>query len=126
MKEALELIAVFHALNVPGDRRVAHLSPSLIGLFGSLNIFDAFLAELEAALTSGTIAEPLKKRAGNLAGNFIPQVAGFNSISALPTQQVTAEHLRSIRADSPGNRLQGVTMILAALMKILTEVGRLN
>jgi hypothetical protein len=124
MKEAHELIAVFHELNNSNGRTIANMAPSLIGLFGSLRLFDAFLTDLDTALVNNAISEPLRKRAANLAGTFIPQVAGYNSINELPPNRISPEQLRSLRADSPENRQEGVTIILTALMNILTEFNR--
>lgn len=122
MEEARSLISVFHQLNRSKNRTVAHFCPSLIGMFGSLGIFDAFLAEIDTALASNQIQASLKKRAANLSGTFIPQVAGYNGIDDLASYPVTAAGLRDITADSLEKRREGVSLILAALMYILAEL----
>jgi hypothetical protein len=126
MEETRELIAVFRELNSTGDRNIARLTPSLVGMFGSLKQLDAFLAELDIVLANKTITEPLRKRSINLADTFIPQVAGYNGINELPVSKVTPESLRSIRSDSPESRVHATETILAALMKILTEVRKFS
>jgi hypothetical protein len=122
MSEARALIAAFHELNRTDDRRVGHFTPSLAGMFGSKSMLGLFLDELDAALVSGKLAEPLRTRATNLVHTFLPQVAGYNGITDLADLDVTAEQLRAVRADSPQNRLQGVRVILAGFMKVLEEV----
>ncbi len=121
MEGARSLISVFHQLNRSDNRTVAHFTPSLIGMFGSLCIFDAFLAEIDAALATGQISASLKKRAANLSGTFIPQVAGYNGVDELVASSVTAADLRDISADSLEKRRKGVVLILSSLMSILSE-----
>ena len=122
MSEARALIAAFHELNRTDDRCVGYFTPSLVGMFGSKSMLDHFLAELDAALARGEIAEPLRTRSANLVHTFIPQVAGYNGIKDLAGLNVTAEQLRAVRADSPLLRLEGVKVILAGFMKVLEEV----
>ena len=124
MEGARSLISVFHQLNRSNNRTVAHFSPSLIGMFGSIGIFDAFLAEIDASLASGQISPSLRKRAANLSGTFIPQVAGYNGIDVPAAYPVTAAVLRDISADSLENRREGVLLILSSLMFILEEIIR--
>ncbi len=126
MNEARELIAVFHELNATTDRSVARFTPSLVGMFGTTSMFDLFLTALDAALTSGTVSESLRRRSVNLVQTFIPQVAGYNGIKDLAAQQVTASQLRAIRADAPEGKTQGVRLILAALLLILESVIKLG
>ena len=122
MENALGLIKAFHEIN-SGKLSVADFTPSLVGMFGSVGIFDSFLSEVEQALTSGNIPAPLKKRAANLIGTFIPQVAEYNGIRNLAEQQVTAEELRNISAGSLAERRAGVVTILAALIAILQQIS---
>jgi hypothetical protein len=124
MEQARCLISAFHELNRTGTRTVAHFTPSLIGMFGSLSIFDAFLSEVDTALVDRQIPPSLQKRAINLTGTFIPQVAEYNSIDDFATVGVTCEELAGITADGLENRRRGATLILAALMCILAEVSR--
>jgi len=91
-------------------------------MFGSLGIFDAFLAELDAALAKGRISPSLKKRAANLSGTFIPQVAGYNGIENPAEYPVTAAGLRDISADTLEKRREGVLLILSSLIYILEEI----
>lgn len=122
MEGARSLISVIHQLNRSNNRTVAHFIPSLIGMFGSLGIFDAFLAEIDAALARGKSSPSLKKRAANLSGTFIPQVAGYNGIDVTAACPVTAAGLRDISADSLEKRRAGVLLILTSLMAILEEL----
>ncbi len=126
MNEVRELIAAFHELNTTNDRNVARFTPSLVGMFGTTNMFDLFLSALDGAITSGTVSESLRRRSVNLVQTFIPQVAGYNGIKDLETQHVTAPQLRSISTDAPEGRAQGVRMILAALLQILDAAIKLG
>lgn len=126
MNDARSLIAAFHELNRSTDRTVANFSPSLIGMFGSIGIFDSFLDDIDAAIVAGRAPASLKKRAANLSGTFIPQVAEYNGISSPAEFPVTAEGLRSISADSLANRRTGVVSILAALMVILKQISDMD
>jgi len=126
MEEARSLITAFHELNRSKDNTVAHFTPSLIGMFGSLGIFDAFLTEIESALTSRTTSPSLKKRAVNLSGTFIPQVAEYNGIKDPAAYPVTTADLQAIHADSLAGRREGAVIILAALLVILKEVRELE
>jgi hypothetical protein len=123
MSQAQKLIAVFHDLNRSTDRTVAHFTPSLIGMFGSLSIFDAFLSEIDAAVAKAAISASLKKRAANLSGTFIPQVAEYNGIADPSALLVTDEQLRKISLDSLENRKLGTVIILSALMLIMKEAA---
>lgn len=123
---AASLISAFKELNSNGSRTVANFTPSLIGMFGSLSIFNAFLDEIDVALASGQISPSLKKRAANLSTTFIPQVAEYNGIKDPAAYPVTVEGLRSISAGSLAQRKEGVAIILSALMTILKEAGELN
>lgn len=122
MSESRAIIAAFLEINSSSDRNVALFTPSLVGMFGSINIFDTFLVEVDTALASGEISDPLKKRAANLIGTFIPQVAEYNGIKDLTNTPVTAESLRNITPDSLNNRRQGIILILSAIVVILKEV----
>lgn len=122
MSESRAMIAAFLELNSSSDRNVALFTPSLVGMFGSIGIFDTFLNEVDSALASGKISEPLKKRAANLIGTFIPQVADYNGIKDLTDTGVTADKLRNITPASLNDRRQGVIYILSALIVILKEV----
>lgn len=126
MEEARELISVFREINGTRDRNVAQFTPALIGLFGSARLFDVFLASLDKAFSTRNIPAPLKERVTNLARTFIPQVAGLNGIAGLSAERISAEQLRTIRTDSPGNRKEGMRVILSALLKILDEAKRLG
>ena len=124
MSGARSLIATFKELNRSGNRTVAIFTPSLIGMFGSTGIFDSFLEEVDTAIVTGQIPASLKKRAANLIGTFIPQVADYNSIEDLSCA-VSADILQSISADSLEKRRKGVEVILSALVMILKEAGEL-
>jgi hypothetical protein len=130
MDEARELITVFHELNKTGkgieDRRVAQFSASLVGMIGSTAMFDALLTQFDAALASGKITAELKDRAKNLQRTFVPQVAGYNGIKDISSIAVTVDDLRNVHADSVANRIAGVVVILAALMKILQAVNSIR
>lgn len=123
MGEAEQLINALRELNSTQDKSVARLTPSLIGLFGSPRMFDLFLDELDTALKSGSVPVPLRKRAANLSNTFIPQVAGYNNISAPVPEKTTSEQLLDIRVDTPSNRNKGVQAILSALRQILAEIN---
>jgi hypothetical protein len=90
-------------------------------MFGSSNIFDSFLAEIDTALASGKMPASIKKRAANLIGTFIPQVAEFNDIRNPAERVVTADELRGISRESLESRRNGVAVILSALIAILKE-----
>lgn len=122
MEEARLLITVFRELNETSDRKVALFTSSLISLFGSTSMFNAFLDELETTIANGKVPEAIKTRALNLAKTYIPQVAGLNDIQDLDQVAVTPEKLRGIRNDSAENRKDGARIILAALNKILGTV----
>jgi hypothetical protein len=125
MTGARSLIAAFNELNRSENRTVAIFTPSLIGMFGSTGIFDSFLAEVDTAITAGQVPASLKKRAANLIGTFIPQVADYNSIENLASCAISADQLKNISADSLDNRRKGIEIILAALIQILKEAGEL-
>jgi len=124
MSQARDLLAALREMNSTSDRSVAQFTPSLVGMFGSKTMLDLFLADVETALDSGNITQPLKQRATNLVHTFIPQVAGFNGIADPAAYPATPEELRRIRPDSPEQKSLGVRVILAAFMKILDEVVR--
>lgn len=126
MTGARSLIAAFSGLTNSKGKTVAHFSPSLIGLFGSVAIFDAFLQEVDTAIAAGQVSASLKKRATNLIGTFIPQVAEYNSISNPASLPVTALDLQNISADTLENRRKGVEIILSALTAILMEVENIT
>lgn len=123
MTRARSLIAAFNELNKSENKTVAHFTPSLIGMFGSLGIFDTFLQEIDAAIAAGQVPASLKKRAGNLIGTFIPQVAEYNDIKTPTSLEVTADALKNVSADSLENRRNGIALILTALILILSEVN---
>ena len=122
MSESRAMIAAFLELNRSSDRNVALFTPSLVGMFGSINIFDSFLNEVDSALATAETSETLKKRAANLIGTFIPQVAEYNDMKDLTDSAVTADKLRNITPTSLSDRRQGVIYILSALITILKEV----
>lgn len=126
MEEARALITAFRDLNETHDRKVAFFTSSLISLFGSTNMFNAFLTEIDAALVNRTISAADKKRAANLTHTYIPQVAGLNCIQDLDQETVTVPMLTGIRNDSAENRQQGARIILAALKQILKEVDKID
>ncbi|HEY6838869.1 MAG TPA: hypothetical protein VI389_09015 [Geobacteraceae bacterium] len=126
MGEARELIAALRELNRTPDRSVARFASSLVGMFGSNNMFELFLFDVDAALEAGSASDTLKRRARNLVHTFIPQVAGYNGIRDLRALKVTAEKLRAIHTDSPESRREGVETILSALLQILDEVIKLG
>jgi hypothetical protein len=126
MDEARALIAVFRELNATNDRKVALFTSSLVSLFGSTSMFNAFLDEIDTGLSTRQFTEDVKKRAANLTDIYIPQVAGLNSIQDFAEQTVTAADLRVIRNDSAENRKQGARTILAAISRILKQVNGLN
>lgn len=126
MAEAASLISAFKELNSTTDSTVANFTPSLIGMFGSVGLFDAFLTEIGNAVELGKIPPSLKKRAANLAGTFIPQVAEYNGIKDPAAYPVTADALRRISTASLATRKEGVALILSALMSILKEAGELS
>lgn len=126
MEGARSLISAFHELNRSKDNTVAHFTPSLIGMFGSLGIFDAFLAEIDSALANRTTSPSLKKRAVNLSGTFIPQVAEYNGIKDPAAYPVTTADLQSINASTLAGRREGAVIILAALLVILKEIREMG
>lgn len=126
MTGARSLIAAFSELKESEGKSVAHFTPSLIGMFGSISIFDAFLAEVDAAIATRQVPPSLKKRAANLIGTFIPQVAEYNSIENPESHAVSAEDLKNIAADSLDNRRKGIEIILSALLVILKEVDKID
>jgi hypothetical protein len=125
MAGAVSLISAFKDLNSTTDSTVANFTPSLIGMFGTVGLFDAFLSEIGNAIALGRISPSLKKRAANLAGTFIPQVAEYNGIKDPAAYPVTAEALRGLSTASLATRKEGVAIILSALMAILKEAGEL-
>lgn len=126
MNRARSLIAAFHELNNSEDKAIAYFTPSLIGMFGSAAIFDSFLSEIDKAITSGTMPASIKKRAANLTGTFIPQVAEYNSIEHPAERSVTADDLKNISKESLASRRDGVAVILAGLIQILKEASEMN
>jgi membrane-bound lytic murein transglycosylase B len=126
MDEARALISVFRELNESTDRRVSLFTSSLVSLFGSTSMFNAFLAEIDAGLNSHQFSTEVKTRAANLTNTYIPQVAGLNDIQDFDQQTVTAEELRNIRNDSAESRKQGARTILAALSRILKQVSEVS
>lgn len=123
MSDARSLISAFLEINKSENKTVAYFAPSLVGMFGSVAIFDSFLAELDKALESGNLSAPLKKRVTNLLGTFIPQVAEYNGIKNPSQRIVTADELRNISATTLESRRNGAEIILAALVAILKQVG---
>lgn len=126
MAGARSLIAAFKELNKSEKKTVAHFTPSLIGMFGSIGIFDTFLQEVDTAIAAGNASASLKKRAANLIGTFIPQVADYNSIKNPASFVATAAELQNISADSLENRRKGVEIILSSLVTILRETDGLQ
>ena len=126
MAVAASLISAFNELNSSPGTTVASFTPSLIGMFGSLSLFNAFLDEIDAALASGQISPSLKKRVANLSSTFIPQVAEYNGIKDPAAYPVTVEGVRGVSTESLSKRKEGVAIILSALMAILKEAGELN
>lgn len=126
MDGARSLIAAFKELNKTENKTVAHFTPSLVGMFGSIGIFDTFLQEIDTAIAAGNVPTSLKKRAGNLIGTFIPQVADYNDIKDPSLCAATAADLQNVLADSLENRRRGVEIILASLVAILKEVDSLQ
>lgn len=126
MAEARALIAALLDIDRTADRGITKFIPSLVGLFGTVTMFDQFLTELDAALTTQNIAPPLKERSVNLVKTFIPQVASYNGIEKLSLQSVTPDQLRALRADTLDGRDKGLRVILAALLMILDEVVKLD
>jgi len=125
MAGARSLIAAFNELNRSENKTVAHFTPSLIGMFGSTGIFDSFLTEVDAAIAAGKASPSLKKRAANLIGTFIPQVADYNDIENPSSITATADVLQNVSADSLENRRKGIGIILSALITILKEVDEI-
>ena len=125
MEEARALITAFRELNETSDRKVALFTSSLISLFGSTGMFNAFLVELDEALVSRTIPAAVKTRAANLANSYIPQVAGLNNLQDINGEPVTAADLKAIRNDSAQHRHLGTRTILVALNQILKEVNKI-
>ena len=126
MAGARSLIAAFKELNKSDNKTVAHFTPSLVGMFGSIGIFDTFLQEIDVAITAGKASASLKKRATNLIGTFIPQVADYNNIKNPSAFAATAAELQNISADSLENRRKGVELILSSLVVILRETDGLQ
>lgn len=125
MNGAHSLISAFHEINRSENKSVAYFTPSLIGMFGSASIFDSFLAEIDTAMASGKMPASIKKRAANLTGTFIPQVAEYNSIKNPAERIVTADELRNISKESLESRRNGVEVILSALIAILKEASEM-
>lgn len=126
MAEAASLISALKHLNRSGTTTVANFTPSLIGMFGSLGLFEAFLDDIAAALADGRIEPSLKKRAANLSATFIPQVAEYNGIKDPAACPVSVEALHGVSTGSLAARKEGVALILSALMTILREAGKLG
>jgi len=126
MNGARSLIAAFYDINRSENKTIAHFTPSLIGMFGSIGIFDSFLSEIDAAMAAGKMPASIKKRAANLTGTFIPQVAEFNGIENPSQRSVTADDLRCISSDSLEERRKGVESILSALITILKEASKMD
>lgn len=122
MNEARRIIAAFLDLNRSEDRKISYFTSSLVGMFGTGTMFDEFLESLDRVLETGSVPEPLRTRSANLFHTFIPQVAGFNSISDLSFQDVTADQLRDVSTATPHLRGAGVRTILVAFMKVLDTV----
>ena len=126
MSQARSLISAFHEINRSENKSIAYFTPSLIGMFGSSNIFDSFLTEIDTAMASGNMPASIKKRAANLIGTFIPQVAEYNGIMNPAEQIATADDLRGISTESLETRRNGVKIILSALITILKEACEMN
>lgn len=126
MNRARSLIAAFHEINRSKNRSVHYFTPSLIGMFGSTGIFDSFLAEIDTAMATGNMPASIKKRAANLSGTFIPQVAEYNGIKNPADRVVTADELKNISKESLENRRNGVEVILAGLISILKEASEMD
>lgn len=120
MTDPRALIAVFMELNSTSDRSVACFTPGLVGMFGSTALMNDFLADLDKAFANRSIPGPLKARARNLHTTFIPQIASLNSSSNL-SMEISIDRLHTVRCDSPESRGEGVKIILAALIQILSE-----
>lgn len=126
MNGARSLISAFHEINRSENNSVSYFTPSLIGMFGSATIFDSFLSEVDSAIASGKMPPSIKKRAANLTGTFIPQVAEYNGIMNPSQRIVTADELRSISKGSLESRRNGVEVILSALIAILKEASEMD
>ena len=126
MNGARSLISAFHEINRSENKSVAYFTPSLIGMFGSASIFDSFLAEIDTAMAAGKMPASIKKRAANLTGTFIPQVAEYNGIINPSERIVTADELRCISKGSLESRRNGVEIILSALIAILKEASEMD
>jgi len=126
MNGARSLISAFHEVNRSDNKSIAFFTPSLIGMFGSSSIFDSFLSEIDTAMESGNMPASIKKRAANLIGTFIPQVAEYNGIMNPSERIVTADELRGISKESLETRRNGVEIILSALITILKEACEMN
>ena len=126
MNGARSLISAFHEINRSESKAVAYFTPSLIGMFGSTIIFDSFLSEIDTAMASGKIPASIKKRAANLTGTFIPQVAEYNGIINPSERIVTTDELKGISKESLESRRNGVEVILSALIAILKEASEMN
>jgi len=126
MNGARSLISAFHEINQSENKSIAYFTPSLIGMFGSSSIFDSFLTEIDTAMASGKMPASIKKRAANLIGTFIPQVAEYNGIKNPAERIVTTDELRGISKESLETRRNGVEIILSALITILKEATEMN
>lgn len=120
MGTAHDLIRTIITLNGTSDRHVARFTPSLVGMFGSRRMLDLFLTELDTAIQRGTFDEPLKTRVRNLLTTFIPQIADLNGVKG-EQPEVTAERLAAISAETVQKRLEGVRLLIAAFLQILSE-----
>jgi hypothetical protein len=126
MTETRQLLSALREINSSETRIVARLTPSLIGMFGSPSMFDIFLADLDVALNSGTLPGNLRRRATNLTGTFIPQVAELNGVKDFGSTPASAADVRTLSVGSPAERKRGVAVILSALNAILVEVQKIG
>lgn len=126
MDGARSLISAFHEINRSENRSIDYFIPSLIGMFGSISIFESFLAEIDTAMATGKMPTSTKKRAANLSGTFIPQVAEYNGIKNPAQRIVTANELRNISKDTLESRRNGVEVILSGLIAILKEASEMD
>jgi hypothetical protein len=95
-------------------------------MFGSTSIFDSFLAEIDKAMATGNMPASIKKRAANLSGTFVPQVAAYNGVKNPAQRIVTADDLRNISKESLESRRNGVEVILSGLIAILKEASEMG
>jgi len=121
MGSAHDLIKVLHELNRTDSRHIARFTPSLVGMFGSRRMLDLFLSEIDDAMRERRFSEPLKNRTRNLLTTFIPQIADLNGIKRDTLPPVTPDMLAAISADTVQKRLEGVRLIIAAFLQILSD-----